>query len=140
MPEAEGVGGGGEEGRGGGARVELELGGRVGVVEGEGGHGAEGGGGGVDGVEAEEGDAVVEVLEEAPGGEDGRGGGEGQRVDRVGELAREGVGVGRRVRPRRRGGRRRRRLGLVHGERVRPCSVRIWGWTCAAGCWGSWPG
>jgi len=77
VPESEGVGGGGEEGRGGGARVELELGGRVGVVEGEGWDGAEGGGRRVDGVEGEEGDAVVELLEEAAGGEDGRGGGKG---------------------------------------------------------------
>lgn len=107
VPDAERVGGGGEEGRRGGARVELELGGWVGVVEGERREGAEGGGGGADGVEGEQGDAVVEVLEEAAGGEDGRAGGEGERVDRVRELAGEGVRV-RRLRPRRRGGRRRR--------------------------------
>ena len=114
VPDAERVGGGGEEGGRGGAGVELELGGRVGVVEGEGREGAEGGGGGADGVEGEEGDAVAEVLEEAAGGEDGRGGGEGEGVDRVRELAGEGVRV-RRLRPRRRGG-RGRRLGEVHGE------------------------
>jgi hypothetical protein len=110
VPEAERVGGGGEERRGHGAGVELELGGRVGVVEGERGERAEGGGG-ADGVEGEEGDAVVEVLEEAAGREHGSGRGEGQRVDRVRELAGEGVRV-RRVGRRRCG--RGRRLRMVH--------------------------
>jgi hypothetical protein len=118
VPEAERVGGGCEERRRRGAGVELELGGRVGVVEGERGESAEGGGG-ADGVEGEEGDAVVEVLEEAAGREHGRGRGEGQRVDRVRELAGEGVRV-RRVGHRRRG--RGRHLRTVHGR-----SERIWG-------------
>ena len=44
-----------------GVGVELELGGWVGVVEGEDREGTEGGSGGANGVNGEEGDAVAEV-------------------------------------------------------------------------------
>lgn len=92
LPEAEEVAGGGEEVAAEGGRAEHELGGRVGVVEGEGREGFDGHGVGIEGEDV---DAVVVVFEEASdgdsvGGGGGGGGGEGHGVEGVRRFVGDG--------------------------------------------------